>query len=141
VSICAGGLLACTPSPESALGFRLPDGDAAAGRAAFVDLQCHACHEIDGIELPTPAQSGPLRIELGGEVSKVKTYGELVTSVINPSHKLAWDYPPEQVARGGESLMRVDNEVMTVQQLIDLVAFLQSHYEVVIPEYEYYGGP
>lgn len=30
------------------------------------------------------------------------------------------------------------NDWMTVSQLIDLVAFLQSHYQVVPPDYEYY---
>ena len=138
---CAGGLAACDPSPQSALGFRLPEGDADAGRTAFVSLQCNACHEISGLDLPTAQEAGPVRVELGGDVTKVRTYGELVTSIINPSHRLAWGYPEEHISAQGESLMRVSNEVMTVQQLIDLVAFLQSHYQVVIPEHEYLWGP
>jgi hypothetical protein len=48
-------------------------------------------------------------------------------------------YPEETVSQDGKSLMLVYNDRMTVQQLIDLVAFLQSKYEVVIPEYTYYG--
>ena len=93
------------------------------------------------MSLPAAQETGPVRVELGGQVTKVRTYGELVTSIINPSHRLAWGQPREQVSQDGESLMRVYNEVMTVQQLIDLVALLQSRYEVVIPEHEYYWGP
>jgi hypothetical protein len=77
-------------------------------------------------------------VTLGGEVTRVKTYGELVTSIINPSHRLAQGYPTEEVSAAGESLMALAylNDVMTVQQLIDLVAFLQARYEVRPPAYD-----
>jgi hypothetical protein len=70
---------------------------------------------------------------LGGASRRVRTYGDLVTSIINPTHRLIAGFPAEQVSRDGESLMPVLNDVMTVQQLIDLVALLQSSYEVVPP--------
>lgn len=138
--VAASFLGACGQGPESPRGFRLPDGDAAAGRETFLALQCHDCHRVDGVELPAPAEEGPVRVLLGGEVSRVKTYGELVTSIINPSHKLAEGYPAQAVSRDGESLMRIYNDVMTIRQLIDLVAFLQPQYEVVPPRdyYSYY---
>ena len=118
-------------------GFRLPDGNAEAGRAAFVYMQCHECHSVVGEELPQiPGMDAPY-IELGGKVSKVKTYGELVTSIINPSHKLAKGYKVDDIAVDGESKMRVYNRVMTVQELIDIVMFLQPHYDVVIPYHAY----
>jgi len=124
----------CMPSPESAVGFRLPDGDAERGRAAFVALQCHGCHTIAGVDLDFVG-TGPVRVELGGQVSRVRTYGELVTSIINPSHRLAPGYDPAYVTIGGESIMTLAyiNEVMTVQQLIDVVAFLQDQYDVEPP--------
>ena len=31
-------------------GFRLPDGDPEAGRAAFLYMQCHQCHSKDNCE-------------------------------------------------------------------------------------------
>lgn len=37
----------------------------------------------------------------------------------------------------GESRMPVYNEVMTVQELVDIVTFLQEHYEVVAPQVRY----
>ena len=118
-------------------GFRLPDGDADAGRAAFLYMQCHQCHTIAGEELPRIAGMEPPYIELGGKVSKVKTYGELITSIINPSHKLAQGYAEEVVAEGGESHMYIYNSHMTVQELIDIVMYLQPKYDVEIPAYHY----
>ena len=69
------------------------------------------------------------------QTSRVRTYGELVTSIINPSHRLAPGYDPAYVTTGGESIMTLANinAVMTVQQLIDVVAFLQSRYDVAPP--------
>lgn len=130
---------ACDTGPKSARGFRLPDGDAEKGQATFISLECTSCHRVSGVELPEPEHPGPVTVVLGGEVQTIKTYGELVSSVINPSHKLIRGYPEEEVSRDGKSLMTIYNDRMTVQQLIDLVAFLQSKYEVVIPEYTYYG--
>lgn len=130
-------LSACTWGPESPRGFRLPDGDAAVGKEVFVELRCHECHTVEGTELPAPEAEGPVMVALGGEVSRIKTYGDLVTSIINPSHKLAPSYSREAVSEDGHSLMKIYNEAMTVQQLVDLVAFLQPTYEVVPPQYEY----
>ena len=130
------GLSAC--DPMSADGFSLPDGDVERGRQAFVDLQCHACHTIAGMELPRlPDEAEPPFIELGGEVTRITTYAELVTSVINPSHRLASGYPEEHITENGESRMPVYNEVMTVQELVDIVRFLQEQSEVVVPQTRY----
>ena len=87
----------------SSKGFRLPDGDVEAGREAFLYMQCHQCHTIEGVELPViPGQDRPY-VELGGKVTYVKTYGQLVTAIINPSHELARGYAEEVVAENGES--------------------------------------
>ena len=131
-------LAACDMGPKSAAGFRLPDGDATVGEEVFVSLDCVSCHTVKGHELPAPLQPGPVSVALGGEVTKIKTYGELVSSIINPSHKITRNYPKDQVTKDGESLMLIYNEEMTVQQLIDLVAFLQSKYEVVLPDFQYH---
>ena len=116
----------------------LPEGDTAKGQLAFAELQCTACHSVKGVDLPLPEHLGPVTLELGGNVSKVKSYGELVTSVINPSHRLARNIKNQQIAIDGESIMPVYNDVMTVSQLIDVVAFLQPRYNVVRrPTYRY----
>lgn len=137
--VCIGAMAACDTGPKSARGFRLPDGNADTGQEIFIELECISCHRISGLDLPAPDAPGPVTVILGGETQTIKTYGELVSSIINPSHRLIRGYPEEAISREGESLMTVYNDRMTVQQLIDLVAFLQSRYEVVIPEYTYYG--
>ena len=127
-------MMGCAPAPESGRAFRLPDGDPIIGQQAFLSLQCHACHTISGVDLPSINLEAPVTVMLGGPTTRVKTYGELVTSIINPSHKLIKRYPEEEISSEGQSFMPTVNEFMTVQQLIDLVAFLQDQYQVVVPE-------
>jgi len=128
---CLMSLAAC--SPESPFGFRLPDGDPAAGQAAFVDLRCNACHDVAGV--PVQYLDGIAHVTLGGKTTHLRTYGQLVTSIINPSHKIALGDRQRSALATNESPMSYAylNEVMTVQQLVDLVAFLQPTYEVVAP--------
>jgi hypothetical protein len=138
---CAGILQGCSTGVESAKGFRLPDGDTERGMIAFEDLRCGGCHTIPGAQGPAAASgSAGMSVTLGGDVTRVKTYGELVTSIINPSHKLAPGYKKEDVSVDGESMMEAAylNDVMTVQQLVDLVVFLQPLYEVTPPSLDPY---
>lgn len=121
----------------SSKGFRLPEGDAAVGRDVFLYMQCHQCHSISGEELPLIPGQEPPYVLLGGEVSQVKTYGQLVTAIINPTHRLAPGYAAEVVSEDGESNMYFYNEHMTVQELVDLVMFLQPHYDVIVPQTRY----
>ncbi len=141
IALLVGCLIALTACDREAYmsqqGFRLPDGDAEAGRKAFLYLQCHECHTIVGEELPELPGAPQPYVELGGKVASVKTYGDLVTSIINPSHRLATRYAEQVVADDGESKMHVYNTYMTVQQLIDIVMYLQPTYDVQAPEYHY----
>ena len=133
--VVLGSLLLAACGEKSGFGFRLPDGDAKRGQEAFVALRCNACHHVEGLDLPHQG-SGAADVALGGQTIRVKSYGELVTSIINPSHRIAPGYPESRVTTAdGQSLMALAylNDVMTVQQLIDLVAFLQSRYELVPP--------
>lgn len=111
------------------MGYYLPEGDADRGREAFVWLGCHFCHGVEDLEAP------PGGVFLGGRSTRVTTYGDLYTAITNPSHELARGYPRERVARDGQSVMADArlNEVMTVQELVDLVAFLRPQYDVVPP--------
>ncbi len=77
-------------------GFRLPDGSAVAGRETFLYMHCNQCHTIKGEQLPAVTGFEPF-VELGGTLTRVKTYGELVTAIVNPSHKLADGYPEDLV--------------------------------------------
>jgi hypothetical protein len=136
-AVLSAGLGGCGRDAMSERGFSLPDGDPIAGREAFIYMQCNQCHSIVGEELPAIPMADPPFVELGGTVTRVKTYGELVTAIINPSHKLADGYPEDLVADDGVSKMYVYNGYMTVQELIDIVMFLQPHYDIVVPQFHY----
>ncbi len=113
VSIVA--LSGCEADRMSERGFSLPEGNTLDGREAFVYMCCHECHTVAGEEFPTVAMADPPFVELGGTVTCVKTYGQLVTAIINPLHKLAAGYPVELVTTDGESSrMPVYNGHMTV---------------------------
>lgn len=120
-------------------GFPVEQGDILRGRQAFIDHQCHACHSIANMQLPALAGASDPILELGGGTTNVKTYADLMTSVINPNHVVSERYRQRLVLQGTiptESPMpmpHIDN--MTVRQLIDLVAFLDSRY-VFVEDYE-----
>ena len=120
----------CELGPRSGQGLRLPEGDIVRGEVAFRELGCATCHDVAGGPAAPEGERSDVIVTLGGAVTRVETYGELVTSIINPSHEISGRYPREQVTGDGVSKMENFNERMTVAQLIDLTAFLQSKYEV-----------
>lgn len=103
----------------------LPAGDPAAGRAVFLKMQCNHCHMLtgkqsEGVALPVTSTPAPL---LNSDVAK-KDQGSLVTSVLNPSHVIE---SKGAVGRLGKlSPMGSFAHVLTVRELVDLVAFLQA---------------
>lgn len=134
------GTAACDSGRHSSAGFRLPaNGDVERGKAAFVAFGCHACHAVSGVDLPRPTVQPAVPVVLGGEVDTEIADGYLFTSVIYPSYQLA-HYPKEQITNGGKSRMPSYADKMTVQQLTDIVAFLQSRYSVrpLPSRYTYY---
>lgn len=125
-------LLAGCGGRHSPIGFRLPaDGDIERGRAAFVALECSNCHTIPGVVLEASPKFDLGPIPLGGEVREVRTDGFLVTSIIHPSHIQVRSPREEMMTPEGESRMPDYTDRMTVRQLVDVVAFLQSKYRVV----------
>ena len=123
----------CSDRGRSEGELRLPEGDAVAGRAAFLDLGCVRCHSVRGEEgLPAPTE--PVRMELGGEMYHVSSYGQLVTAIIHPSHSIS-GRAPKEVREAGTTPMQDLNKSMTVAQMIDLVAFLHSKYVLLGEEY------
>jgi len=133
VLLC-GSLLISSCNRQSR-GFALPEGDIEKGKVTYKRLACSECHSISNIEWKGGQDN--LKIPLGGEVTSLKSYGGLVASVINPSHKVPSFYDQKTSTEEGLSKMKNYNEVMTVQELIDLVAFLQSEYQVVSPPTNY----
>jgi len=139
-------LIGCKNEERSthARGFHLPNGDPDIGQELFVSMKCHLCHTVAGTELPDYKIPALQRIEIGGKVQRVRSYGELVTSIISPEHVVSekWlaVFSKEERKKGEVfSPMPVFNDQMTVQQLVDLAAFLFVAFEENDHHlYEYY---
>lgn len=129
VSLCCVFLYGCDTGAESPRGFSLPEGNAGKGQVAFVKHQCTDCHSVRDLQLEEQSENQELNIVLGGQSPNVKTYADIVTSIINPSHRILPRHRAEGTDEQGESKMRIYNDVLTVTELIDLVAFLQPKYE------------
>ena len=141
-ALCLG---ACMQPDPDMVQLILPEGDAAAGNQAFLDLGCTTCHTVRGTEtLPAPKMEKSL--ELGPTLTGLSR-GGIATQVVRPTHVNAeatelwtdwdpgqrvWLGPGQDVGEGEEAQLRQASRmsdyraVMTVQQLSDLVAFLQS---------------
>lgn len=124
---------ACSYTPL--FGFPIDEGDLEAGRQAFLDHQCHQCHTIANLRLPALAGADRPLLELGGETTSIKSYAELMTSIIKPNHAISQRYR-DRLALDAvvpvESPMPMPNiDTMTVRQLIDIVAFLDSRYQLI----------
>lgn len=103
--------------------FTMPAGDAAAGRQAFVDLKCYACHVISGEQFPLKlgevATAGPELTGMGGH-HPAEYFAE---SIVNPSAVLVEG--PGYIGGDGRSIMPTYPD-MTLAQLANLVAYLKS---------------
>jgi len=90
--------------------------------------QCLACHSLEAFDYETVNRELEPPVLLGGTSTRVNTYADLVTSIINPSHKISSDSSLLLTQAGGVSKMIVFNDVMTVNELVNLVKFLQLKY-------------
>ncbi len=131
--LCGAAILflaACDSGPTGSMGFTLPDGNVEQGKANYIAFKCNTCHVNEQVPQLKTGDAATISVTLGGETTRIKTYGELVTSIINPSHRVARRNSPDMADAEGHSKMVTFNDVMTVTQLIDLVAFIQSNYKL-----------
>jgi hypothetical protein len=103
--------------------FTWPVGDPARGRAIFVKLECYSCHEVKGEPFPIPRDGGWPGPELAamGSLHPPEYFAE---AVINPSAVI--DPGRAYAAPDGSSRMPSYNDVVTVQEVVDLVAYLRA---------------
>src|SRR5688572_6867355 len=64
--------------------FTLPPGDAERGQNAFLKFRCYDCHRVQDVDLPPGEEPDQVMVELGGEVKRLRSYGDLVTAIVNP---------------------------------------------------------
>lgn len=112
--------------------FALPPGNVDAGRKAFADFECFKCHAVQGEAFPAPMPDqggvGPALSGMGS-MHPAEYFAE---AIINPNASAAWriKFHKEEkkgyLGPDGKSKMPSYNGTMSIQQLIDLVAYLKS---------------
>lgn len=141
-ALCLG---ACMQSNQEMVQLILPEGDAAAGNQAFIELGCTTCHIVRGADA-LPAPKVVKSFELGPTLTGLSR-GGIATQIIRPTHVNAeatelwtdwdpgqrvWLGPGQAVGEAEEAQLRQASRmsdyraVMTVKQLSDLVAFLEA---------------
>lgn len=134
--IAAIGVMLLSGCDAQISSFALPPGNPEAGQITFVALGCTGCHSVAGALTRHPLSETETHLELGGRGTRIKTYGDLVTSIINPAHKISTSHiQGERLTPGGETKMIEINRVMTVTELVDITSFLKDSYQVVPPTY------
>jgi mono/diheme cytochrome c family protein len=103
--------------------FRWPKGDPARGREVFVKLECYSCHEVRGEPFPLPTD----RKAVGPELSQMGPLHEpeyFAEAIIHPNATIERGQGYE--APDGSSKMPSYNDSVTVQEVVDLVAYLAA---------------
>jgi mono/diheme cytochrome c family protein len=124
-----GPLAPGAPAPPDVHGtpkgwrFTLPKGDPAKGREVFQKLECYGCHEVRGERFPSPNDPGRAGPELSmmGPLHPPEFFAE---SIINPSAVV--ERNRGYAASDGSSKMPSYGSLLTVQETIDLVAYLRQ---------------
>jgi len=118
--------------------FTLPTGNPASGKKVFVKMQCFSCHTVEGeVIKDTRVETGAIGPRFTAAYAKLPA-GYLAESIINPDRFLPHgSFKPSYLtheafkAAGRDdyelhSRMAGFNEIMTVKELVDVVAFLKS---------------
>jgi L-cysteine S-thiosulfotransferase len=109
------------PSVPKGWSFSFPDGNPETGKQLFVKMQCYACHTVKLPKETLAAQPGKVGPELTGYAALPKEY---LASAIIQSHPVV--AAPGYTMKEGKAVMGNYNHFLTVQELIDLVAFLKQ---------------
>ena len=105
--------------------FTVPDGDPQAGRKAFVKFECFKCHNVQREHFPalskTATDVGPDLTGMGGGMHPPEYFAQ---SIIDPNAVILDE--PGYTGPDGKSKMPDYTESMSVRELIDVVAYLES---------------
>jgi mono/diheme cytochrome c family protein len=104
--------------------FLMPLGDAGKGREVFVTMECFACHDVKGENFPKDTKRGR---EPGPELTGMGSHHPaeyFAESIVNPNRVIVQG--AGYTGADGLSKMPGYGDTMTVQQLVDVVAYLKS---------------
>jgi mono/diheme cytochrome c family protein len=104
--------------------FALPAGDPVRGKQLFADLECYKCHAIQGESVPAAGGDaknvGPELTGMGG-MHPAEYFAE---SILSPNAVILDG--PGYTGPDGKSIMPSYADSLSVNQLVDLVAFLKG---------------
>ena len=114
-------VVGCNIGPSYPRGFSLPEGEPKKGQTVIFQHNCLSCHSVQGLgaEAETVELEIAERVPLGGRTMSVTTYAALVTSIINPSHRISRAHKSFTTDQDGQSVMTNYNDVMTVTERLD----------------------
>jgi Cytochrome c len=138
LSVIAIWVIACRPQPADtgagptgtdtpSVAVMLPAGDVKAGRQAFIDLKCTACHAVPSeADFPPPISANP-GPPMDSRLAR-RDVSYLAAAIVSPSHEISPNISSEVRARldGVLSPMGDFSHAMTVRQLVDVHAYLRS---------------
>ena len=83
-------------------------------------LACYRCHRLRGESYPAPSAAGPELTGIGGH----HPAGYIAESILNPDAVIVEG--PGYTGPGGRSTMPEYRDVLSVADLLDLVAYLEA---------------
>jgi mono/diheme cytochrome c family protein len=103
--------------------FSWPAGDIERGRSIFARYECFSCHEVRGKRFLVPRDASNVGPELSsmGSVHEVLYF---VEAIVDPNAVV--ERGKGYDAADGSSKMPSFNDTLTVQELVDLVAYLEQ---------------
>jgi hypothetical protein len=111
---------AAKPSVPKGWKFSFPDGDPKAGKTVFMKMECYSCHDAK-LRRESLAKTGDVGPDLSGYSALPKEY--LAESIVKAHTVVA---APGYTVKEGKAAMGNYNHFMTIQEVIDLVAFLKQ---------------
>lgn len=123
---CGPGLLSAQSEAYiKSDGFYLPIGDVDEGRKAFTKFKCHTCHSVyfdRSLPQPVVEKLAPVL----GDPRRLHMPGEFADAIVSPSRHIV---PGFELKDQKQSRMGKFSQVMTVQELVDIVAYLMAQEE------------
>jgi len=101
--------------------FTWPNGDPLKGREVFVKLECYGCHAVKGETFPASSRAIGPELSAMGPLHDAEYFAE---AIINPNAMIESGKGYE--VEDGTSNMPSYNDLVTVQEVIDLVAYLKA---------------
>jgi cytochrome c2 len=112
-----------TATSAPARQFTFPEGDSLAGKELFDEAGCSACHEAPGFEWEEDAEYiGPNL----ANIASIQNTDYLFESIVDPNAVIVRTAGSEDAGSSDESRMPEFRDILTVGQVFDLVAFLET---------------